>query len=77
MHEYEYDLYLMPDINTKAGNNGGNTQWYYFAVTNMQTDVEYKLNIVNLVCTHTHTHTISLSLSLSHTHTDDVAHAYR
>jgi len=49
VHEYEYDLFLMPDINTKAGVNGGNTQWYYFAVTNMKPDVEYKLNIVNLV----------------------------
>jgi hypothetical protein len=26
--ELEYDLYLMPDINTKAAQNGGNTQWY-------------------------------------------------
>jgi len=49
VHEYEYDLYLMPDINTKASQSGGNTQWYYFAVTNMEAGVEYKLNIVNFV----------------------------
>ncbi len=49
VHELEYDLYLMPDINTKAAASGGNTQWYYFAVTNMEAGVEYKINIVNLV----------------------------
>ena len=26
----------MPDINTRAAQSGGNTQWYYFAVSNMQ-----------------------------------------
>ena len=49
VHELEYDLYLMPDINTKAAASGGNTQWYYFAVSNMEVGVEYKMNIVNLV----------------------------
>lgn len=49
VHEFEYDLFLMPDTNTMAGKGGGNTQWYYFAVTNMRSDVEYKFNIVNLV----------------------------
>jgi hypothetical protein len=49
VHELEYDLYLMPDINSKAAHNGGNTQWYYFAVSNMEAGLEYKFNIVNLV----------------------------
>jgi hypothetical protein len=49
VNELEYDLYLMPDINTKAAHSGGNTQWYYFAVSNMQAGHEYKINIVNLV----------------------------
>lgn len=31
VHEYEYDMYLMPDTNTMASKGGGNTQWYYFA----------------------------------------------
>ena len=39
----------MPDTNTMAGRSGGNTQWFYFGVTNMRNDVEYKFNIVNLV----------------------------
>jgi hypothetical protein len=40
----------MPDTNVKnAVYSGGNTQWYYFAVTNMRAGVEYTLNIVNLV----------------------------
>ena len=27
VHEFEYDLYLMPDTNTRAVQTGGNTQW--------------------------------------------------
>jgi len=40
----EYDLILKVDINTK-----GNTQWYYFSVTNMQPGVLYKFNVINLL----------------------------
>ena len=36
IHAREYDLVLMPDINTRAAQSGGNTQWYYFAVSNME-----------------------------------------
>eukprot|EP00656_Telonema_subtile_P050053 TRINITY_DN6382_c0_g1_i4.p1 TRINITY_DN6382_c0_g1~~TRINITY_DN6382_c0_g1_i4.p1 ORF type:complete len:1182 (+),score=250.10 TRINITY_DN6382_c0_g1_i4:89-3634(+) len=40
----EYDLMCRVDVNTK-----GNTQWYYFTVSNMEPGVEYKINIINLL----------------------------
>ena len=45
MYEYEYDLILRPDINTR-----GHTQWYYFRVTNMRKGIRYKFNVINMVC---------------------------
>jgi len=42
--ETTYDLELSEDINTM-----GNTQWFYFAVDNMQAGVEYQFCIVNLL----------------------------
>jgi hypothetical protein len=47
--ETEYDLLVMPDINTRAGYSGGHTQWYYFAVSNMRKGISYTFNIVNLL----------------------------
>lgn len=42
--EHEYDLEIAPDMNTR-----GNTQWFYFGVTNALVGVPYKFNIVNCV----------------------------
>jgi hypothetical protein len=42
--EYEYDLVLQPDINTR-----GHTQWFFFAVANTRAGVPYRLNIINLL----------------------------
>lgn len=44
MYEYEYDLILKPDYKTK-----GNTQWYYFRVSNTRTGRTYRFNIINLL----------------------------
>ena len=44
VYEYEYDLILKPDINTR-----GHTQWYYFRVQNMRKGVTYKFNVINLL----------------------------
>lgn len=42
--EFEYDLILKFDINTR-----GHTQWYYFSVNNVRKGVKYKFNIINLM----------------------------
>lgn len=44
VYEYEYDLILRPDTNTK-----GNTQWYYFSVSNTRPNKTYRFNIINLL----------------------------
>jgi len=44
VQQYEYDLVLQPDINTK-----GHTQWFYFAVSNTRAGQAYRFNIVNLL----------------------------
>lgn len=41
--EFEYDLILKPDYNTR-----GNTQWFYFSISNTRIGALYKLNIVNM-----------------------------
>lgn len=43
VYEYEYDLILRPDINTR-----GHTQWYYFRCRNMIPGRKYKFNVINL-----------------------------
>ena len=40
----EYDLVLQNDVNSR-----GNTQWFYFSVTNLPLNVEITFNIVNLL----------------------------
>lgn len=40
----EYDLILQNDINTK-----GNTQWFYFRITNIPSKTKIKINIVNML----------------------------
>lgn len=42
--ENEYDLILQNDINTK-----GNTQWFFFSVSQCKKNCTVKFNIVNLV----------------------------
>jgi hypothetical protein len=42
--EYEYDLVLQPDINTR-----GHTQWFFFAVSNTRAGKVYRFNIINLL----------------------------
>jgi hypothetical protein len=44
VYEYEYDMILRPDINTR-----GHTQWYYFRIHNMIPGRMYKFNVINLV----------------------------
>jgi hypothetical protein len=44
VYEYEYDLILKPDYNTR-----GNTQWYYFSVSNTQPNRPYRFNIINMM----------------------------
>jgi hypothetical protein len=44
VYSNEYDLIINFDLNTL-----GHTQWFYFAVKNMQKGVRYKFNIVNLL----------------------------
>jgi len=44
VYEYEYDLILKFDINTR-----GHTQWFYFSVSNVRKNVRYKFNIINLL----------------------------
>ena len=43
MYDYEYDLILRPDLNTR-----GHMQWFYFSVSNTRRNQSYKLNIINL-----------------------------
>ena len=44
IYEFEYDLILKPDVNTR-----GNTQWYYFRVGNTRAGQRYKFNVINLL----------------------------
>lgn len=44
VYEYEYDLILKPDYNTR-----GYTQWFYFRVTNTKAGKPYRFNIINLM----------------------------
>lgn len=44
VYEYEYDLILKPDYNTR-----GYTQWYYFRVSNTRAGKPYRFNIINLM----------------------------
>jgi hypothetical protein len=44
VYEYEYDLILRPDTGTK-----GNTQWYYFKVSNTRPNKTYRFNLINLL----------------------------
>lgn len=44
VYDYEYDLILKPDYNTK-----GNTQWYYFSVSNTRQGRTYRFNIINMM----------------------------
>lgn len=43
MNQHEYDLVLQNDINTK-----GNTQWFYFRISNPPKNTPIKINIVNM-----------------------------
>lgn len=40
----EYDLILQNDINSK-----GNTQWFYFQISNIPANTKIKFNIVNML----------------------------
>lgn len=42
--EFEYQLILKNDYGTQ-----GHTQWFYFSVSNVRKDVEYKFTIINLM----------------------------
>jgi hypothetical protein len=44
VYEYEYDLILKPDYNTR-----GNTQWYYFNITNTRAGRLYRFNLINMM----------------------------
>jgi hypothetical protein len=44
VYEFEYDLILKPDYNTR-----GNIQWYYFRVSNVRANKQYRFNIINLM----------------------------
>eukprot|EP00397_Hematodinium_sp_SG-2012_P007112 GEMP01007154.1.p1 GENE.GEMP01007154.1~~GEMP01007154.1.p1 ORF type:complete len:735 (+),score=139.92 GEMP01007154.1:230-2434(+) len=44
VQEFEYDLILNPDYNTKSY-----TQWFYFSVSNTRVGVPYRFNIINMV----------------------------
>ena len=41
--ECEYNIYLQPDINTNC-----HTQWFFYSISNTQSGISYKFNIVNL-----------------------------
>eukprot|EP00438_Fugacium_kawagutii_P033828 Skav235837 [mRNA] locus=scaffold1931:271983:280981:- [translate_table: standard] len=43
-YEFEYDLILNPDYNTKS-----HTQWYFFRVANTRRGPQYRFNIINMV----------------------------
>lgn len=42
VYDFEYDLVLNPDYNTKA-----NTQWYFFRCANTRKGQEYRFNVIN------------------------------
>jgi len=42
--KHAYDLLLNCDVNTR-----GHTQWFFFRVRNMQSGVDYKINIINMM----------------------------
>ncbi|VDP61753.1 unnamed protein product [Schistosoma curassoni] len=42
VRQYEYDLILNPDINTTTY-----LQWFYFRVSNMESNISYRFNIIN------------------------------
>ncbi|XP_030586826.1 cytosolic carboxypeptidase 4 [Archocentrus centrarchus] len=42
VRRYEYDLILNPDVNSSQ-----HTQWFYFEVSNMVADVQYRFNVIN------------------------------
>ena len=44
VYEFEYDLILKPDYNTR-----GYTQWYYFCIGNIKAGKNYRFNIINLI----------------------------
>lgn len=44
VYDFEYDLILNPDYNTKV-----HTQWYFFRVSNTRKGPEYRFNIINMV----------------------------
>lgn len=44
IYDFEYDLILNPDYNTKA-----HTQWYFFSVENTRKEHEYRFNFINMV----------------------------
>lgn len=44
VYEFEYDLILKPDYNTR-----GNIQWYYFKISNVRKNKVYRFNIINLM----------------------------
>ena len=44
VYEFEYDLILKPDYNTR-----GNTQWYYFSVENTRAGKLYRFNLINMM----------------------------
>lgn len=44
VYEYEYDLILKPDYNTR-----GYTQWFYFSISNTKAGKNYRFNIINLI----------------------------
>lgn len=43
MRQYEYDLILSADVNTST-----NIQWFYFRLSNIDSDARYRFNIINL-----------------------------
>ncbi|KAM7534328.1 hypothetical protein Aperf_G00000108142 [Anoplocephala perfoliata] len=43
IRQTEYDLLLSPDLNTRT-----HVQWFYFRVSNMDSAVRYRFNIINL-----------------------------
>ena len=44
VYEFEYDLILKPDYNTR-----GYTQWYYFRIGNTRAGKTYRFNIINMM----------------------------
>lgn len=44
VYEFEYDLILKPDTNTKSHN-----QWFYFMFSNTKKGKKYRFNIINLL----------------------------